>query len=93
MIAILDASSFFFACLAMAILIGSGKNGILSGDRKFVVGGLILFMGIYYFCIFAKWANISKSLEIFEDFGRVLDSHVVGFCVFTLSSTWSPPMN
>ncbi|WP_028313203.1 PAS domain-containing hybrid sensor histidine kinase/response regulator [Desulfatibacillum aliphaticivorans] len=72
MIAIIDAFSLGFCCLAMAILISKSKNSPLMRDQKLVLGGLILFMGVYYFCIFVKWAGITGSLEAFENFEGAL---------------------
>ncbi|SHJ76614.1 PAS domain S-box-containing protein [Desulfatibacillum alkenivorans DSM 16219] len=72
MIAIIDAFSLGFCCLAMAILIGKSKNSPLMRDQKLLLGGLILFMGVYYFCIFVKWAGITGRLEAFENFEGAL---------------------
>ncbi|ACL03141.1 PAS/PAC sensor hybrid histidine kinase [Desulfatibacillum aliphaticivorans] len=86
MIAIIDAFSLGFCCLAMAILISKSKNSPLMRDQKLVLGGLILFMGVYYFCIFLQWANITGALETFENFEGALIPMWWAFVFYALIS-------
>lgn len=52
MIAVIDASSLIFSCLALIFLIWRGKQSPLQRNQKLLVGGLIVFMGIYFLYLY-----------------------------------------